>query len=284
MKRAIAAEAEAVGSFLLIATVVGSGIMAESLAGGNVAIALVGNTAATGAMLYVLITMLGPISGAHFNPAVTLVFRLLRVLDTRQSLGHVAAQLAGGVLGVWAAHLMFGLDLIQISTKVRTGMGQWTGELVATFGLVLTILGTLRHRPQAVPASVALYITAAYWFTSSTSFANPAITLARALTDTFAGIAPSDTPAFIANRIGVFSIMSIFHIMEKLGLNIDEVDALTGPIIGRPKSATFRTADVVGIDTLVKVAKGVADNCPTDEAKEIFNIPTWLDKVVANNW
>jgi glycerol uptake facilitator-like aquaporin len=147
MKRAIAAEAEAVGSFLLIATVVGSGIMAESLAGGNVAIALVGNTAATGAMLYVLITMLGPISGAHFNPAVTLVFRLLRVLDTRQSLGHVAAQLAGGVLGVWAAHLMFGLDLIQISTKVRTGMGQWTGELVATFGLVLTILGTLRHRP-----------------------------------------------------------------------------------------------------------------------------------------
>jgi glycerol uptake facilitator-like aquaporin len=136
MKRAIAAEAEAVGSFLLIATVVGSGIMAESLAGGNVAIALVGNTAATGAMLYVLITMLGPISGAHFNPAVTLVFRLLRVLDTRQSLGHVAAQLAGGVLGVWAAHLMFGLDLIQISTKVRTGMGAvdrragrnlWTG-------------------------------------------------------------------------------------------------------------------------------------------------------------
>lgn len=212
MRRAIAAEA--VGSFLLFATVVGSGIMAESLAGGNVAIALVGNTAATGAMLYVLITMLGPISGAHFNPAVTLVFRLLRVLDTRQALGHVAAQVAGGILGVWAAHIMFGLDPIQFSTKARTGMGQWTGEMIATFGLVLTILGTLRHRPHAVPASVALYITAAYWFTSSTSFANPAITVARALSNTFAGIAPTDTTAFIACQLaGALSALGVAHLL-----------------------------------------------------------------------
>lgn len=212
MRRAIAAEA--VGSFLLFATVVGSGIMAESLAGGNVAIALVGNTAATGAMLYVLITMLGPISGAHFNPAVTLVFRLLRVLDTRQALGHVAAQVAGGILGVWAAHIMFGLDPIQFSTKARTGMGQWTGEMIATFGLVLTILGTLRHRPHAVPASVALYITAAYWFTSSTSFANPAITVARALSNTFAGIAPTDTPAFIACQLaGALAALGVAHLL-----------------------------------------------------------------------
>lgn len=193
--------AEAVGSFLLFATVIGSGVMGESLAQGNVAVALLGNTIATGAMLFVLITMLGPISGAHFNPAVTLVFRLLGALDTRQALGHVAAQIAGGVLGVWAAHAMFGLPMLELSAKVRTGPGQWTGEAIATFGLVLTILGTLRHRAQAVPAAVALYITAAYWFTSSTSFANPAITLARSLSDTFAGIAPADAPAFIACQL-----------------------------------------------------------------------------------
>lgn len=193
--------AEAVGSFLLFATVIGSGVMGESLAQGNVALALLGNTIATGAMLYVLITMLGPISGAHFNPAVTLVFRILGALDTRQAIGHVAAQVAGGVAGVWTAHAMFGLDVIELSTKARTGPGQWTGEVVATFGLLLTILGTLRHRPHAVPATVALYITSAYWFTSSTSFANPAITLARSLSDTFAGIAPADVPAFIACQL-----------------------------------------------------------------------------------
>jgi glycerol uptake facilitator-like aquaporin len=193
--------AEAVGSFLLFATVIGSGVMGESLAQGNVAVALLGNTIATGAMLYVLITMLGPISGAHFNPAVTLVFRILGALDTRQAIGHVAAQVAGGVAGVWTAHAMFGLDVIELSTKARTGPGQWTGEVVATFGLLLTILGTLRHRPHAVPATVALYITSAYWFTSSTSFANPAITLARSLSDTFAGIAPADVPAFIACQL-----------------------------------------------------------------------------------
>lgn len=193
--------AEAVGSFLLFATVIGSGVMGESLAQGNVAVALLGNTIATGAMLYVLITMLGPISGAHFNPAVTLVFRILGALDTRQAIGHVVAQIAGGVAGVWTAHAMFGLDVIELSTKARTGPGQWTGEVVATFGLLLTILGTLRHRPHAVPATVALYITSAYWFTSSTSFANPAITLARSLSNTFAGISPTDAPAFMACQL-----------------------------------------------------------------------------------
>lgn len=212
MRRAIVAEA--VGSFLLFATVIGSGVMGDSLAQGNDAVALLGNTIATGAMLYVLITMLGPISGAHFNPVVTLVFRLLRVIDTRQALGHVAAQLLGGVIGVWAAHAMFGLDVLQLSTKVRTGPGQWTGEVVATFGLVLTILGTLRHRPQAVPTAVAMYITAAYWFTSSTSFANPAITLARSLSNTFAGIAPADVPAFIACQIvGALAALGTAHLL-----------------------------------------------------------------------
>ncbi|MCW1382541.1 aquaporin [Novosphingobium sp. KCTC 2891] len=199
MRHAIAAEA--VGSFLLFATVVGSGIMAESLAGGNVAVALLGNTVATGAMLYVLITMLGPISAAQFNPAVTLVFCLRSELGTGQAIGHVAAQLIGGIAGVWAAHVMFDLDVLQFSTKVRTGSGQWAGEFIATFGLLLTILGTLRHQPASVPATVALYITSAYWFTSSTSFANPAITVARALSDTFAGIAPANVPGFIAAQL-----------------------------------------------------------------------------------
>lgn len=193
--------AETLGSFFLFATVVGSGIMAEQLSGGNVAVALLGNTMATGAMLFVLITMLGSISGAHFNPAVTLVFWLRREIGARQALGHVAAQLVGGVLGVWAAHLMFDLPVLQVSLKARTGTGQWAGEFIATFGLILTILGTIKARPQAVPASVALYITAAYWFTSSTSFANPAITVARSLSDTFAGIAPADVPAFIAAQL-----------------------------------------------------------------------------------
>lgn len=193
--------AEALGSFLLFATVVGSGIMAEKLAGGNVAVALLGNTLATGAMLFVLITMFGPISGAHFNPAVTLVFRLRGELDTPAALTYPLAQLAGGVLGVWAAHLMFGLPIFQFSSHARTGIGQWTGEGIATFGLVLTILGTLKARPQWAPASVALYITRAYWFTSSTSFANPAITVARSLSNSFAGIAPVDVPGFIVAQV-----------------------------------------------------------------------------------
>jgi glycerol uptake facilitator-like aquaporin len=171
--------------------------MAEQLAGGNVAVALLGNTIATGAMLFVLITMLGPVSGAHFNPAVTLVMRLRREITSRTAIAYILAQLGGGVLGVWAAHAMFDLPILQASQHVRTGPGQWTGEFIATFGLLLTILGTLKSRPDAVPMSVALYITAAYWFTSSTSFANPAITVARSLSNTFAGIAPENAPAFI---------------------------------------------------------------------------------------
>ena len=189
--------AEALGSFFLFMTVIGSGIMAERLAGGNVAIALLGNTMATGAMLFVLIAMLGPISGAHFNPAVTLVMAARRALATRDVMPYIVVQLLGGLLGAWTAHLMFDLPILQFSLKVRTGIGQWTGEFVATFGLILTILGTLKHRPNAVPATVALYITAAYWFTSSTSFANPAITIVRSLSNSFAGIAPADVPLFI---------------------------------------------------------------------------------------
>ncbi len=193
--------AEAIGSFFLFATVIGSGIMAEQLAGGNVAIALLSNTLATGAILFVLITMLGPISGAHFNPAVSLVAWLRKDLGGMLVLAYVVVQLAGGVAGVLTAHLMFDVPTLQMSIKARNGVGQWTGEFVATFGLVLTILGTVRWREQAVPASVALYITAAYWFTSSTSFANPAITIARSLSDSFAGIALSDVPAFVAVQI-----------------------------------------------------------------------------------
>lgn len=193
--------AEAIGSGFLFAAVIGSGIMAERLAGGNVGVALLANTAATAAMLYVLIEVLGPISGAQFNPAVTLAFRLDREISTRDALAYVGAQMAGGLAGVFAAHAMFGLPLLQMASKVRTGPGQWTGELVATFGLLMVILLGARRRPATVPAVVALYIAAAYWFTSSTSFANPAITLARSLTDTFAGIAPVDAPGFIAAQL-----------------------------------------------------------------------------------
>lgn len=194
--------AEALGSFLLFATVIGSGIMAERLAGGNVALALLGNSLATGAMLYVLIGMLGPVSGAHFNPAVSLVMALRRELGPVDCAAYAAVQVAGGILGTFAAHLMFDLPILDWGVKARTGAGQWAGEALATFGLLLTILGTLRHRPSAVPASVALYIVAAYWFTSSTSFANPAITLARSLTDSFAGIAPRDVPGFVIAQFG----------------------------------------------------------------------------------
>ena len=189
--------AEGLGAFFLFACVVGSGIMAEQLAGGNVAIALLANTLATGAILFVLITVLGPVSGAHMNPAVTLVAAYRRELPWSDAAAYIAAQFAFGIAGVAAAHLMFDLPLLQLSTKARTGAGQWAGEFVATFGLILTILGTVRFRPNWVPASVALYITAAYWFTSSTSFANPAITVARSLSNTFAGIAPRDIPMFI---------------------------------------------------------------------------------------
>jgi glycerol uptake facilitator-like aquaporin len=193
--------AESLGSFFLFATVVGSGIMAETLAGGNVAVALLGNTLATAAMLFVLITMLGPISGAHFNPAVTLVFTLRREITPGLALAYGLAQLGGGILGVWSAHLMFDLPILQWGTTARTGMGQWAGEAVATFGLVLTILATLEARREWVPASVALFIAAGYWFTSSTSFANPAITAARSLSDTFAGIGPRDVPGFVLAQV-----------------------------------------------------------------------------------
>lgn len=199
MSRALLAEA--IGSFFLFATVVGSGIMAEGLAGGNIAITLIGNTLATAAMLFVLITMLGPISGAHFNPAVTAVFALRGELTPGTALAYAAVQLAAGVLGVWAAHVMFDLPMLQFSAKPRTGIGQWAGEVIATFGLVLTILLTIEARRAWVPASVALYIAAAYWFTSSTSFANPAITVARSLSDSFAGIAPGDVPMFVAAQL-----------------------------------------------------------------------------------
>jgi glycerol uptake facilitator-like aquaporin len=193
--------AEGIGSFFLFATVIGSGIMAANLSQGNDAVALLGNTLATAAMLFVLITMLGPISGAHFNPAVSLVAAARKELRWTDAVAYAAVQVACGVLGAWAAHLMFELPVLQLSVKPRTGMGQWVGEAVATFGLILTILGTVRHRPAWVPASVALYITAAYWFTSSTSFANPAITIARSLTDTFSGIAPHDAPMFIVAQL-----------------------------------------------------------------------------------
>jgi glycerol uptake facilitator-like aquaporin len=198
--RALAAEG--VGSFLLFTTVIGSGIMAERLSGGNVAIALLGNTLATGAMLFVLITMLAPVSGAHFNPAVSMVMALRREISWREAASYALAQLAFGILGVWAAHLMFDMPIVEFSTKARTGIGQWAGEAIATFGLILTIIGTVRHRPHWVPASVALYITAAYWFTSSTSFANPAITIARSLSESFAGIAPANVPGFIIAQFG----------------------------------------------------------------------------------
>jgi len=193
--------AEFVGTLFLLATVVGSGIMAERLAGGNVAIALLGNTIPTGAILVVLITGLGPISGAHFNPAVSLVFKMRGELDTKDFFAFVAAQICGGILGVLIAHGMFDEVLFQTSEKVRSGGAQWFAEGVATFGLIFTILTTLKMRETAVPMMVGLYITAAYWFTASTSFANPAVTIARSLSNTFAGIRPIDIIGFIIAQL-----------------------------------------------------------------------------------
>ena len=197
--RALAAEA--LGTGLLLATVVGSGIMAEKLAGGNVAIALLGNTIPTGAILVVLISIFGPISGAHFNPAVSLAMCMTRAMPWARLSPFVACQIAGGVLGVLLAHAMFDLPLFQVSAKVRMGSGQWIAEFVATFGLLITIFGGLRFNRQAIPILVGFYITAAYWFTASTSFANPAVTIARALSDTFAGIAPAGVPGFIVAQL-----------------------------------------------------------------------------------
>jgi glycerol uptake facilitator-like aquaporin len=192
---------EALGTALLLAIVIGSGIMGQRLAGGNTAIALLGNTLATGAGLIVLITILGPLSGAHFNPAVSLVFALRRELDMRTAVFYVAAQIVGGILGVWTAHLMFAEPMIQVSSRLRDGPAQAFSEGVATFGLIAAILGSLRFRPETTPTIVGLYITSAYWFTASTSFANPAVTLARSLSDSFAGIAPSSVPAFLLAQI-----------------------------------------------------------------------------------
>ena len=193
--------AEGLGAFFLFACVIGSGIMASRLAAGNEALALLANSVATGAILFVLITMLGPISGAHMNPAVSLVAAARGELPPADAAGYIAAQIGFGLLGTLAAHVMFDQPVLQLSIRERSGVGQWAGEAIATFGLILTILGTVRHRPQWVPASVALYILAAYWFTSSTSFANPAITLARGFTDSFAGIALADVPAFVLAQL-----------------------------------------------------------------------------------
>ncbi len=189
--------AEALGTALLVATVVGSGIMAESLTR-DTALALLGNTLPTGAILVVLISIFGPLSGAHFNPAVSLVFALRRELSWRDASLYIAAQVAGGIGGTIIAHLMFALPLVDMSLKVRTGGAQWIAEAVATFGLIATILGAIRFKADAVPWLVGLYVTAAYWFTASTSFANPAVAIARSLTNTFSGIRPIDLPGFVA--------------------------------------------------------------------------------------
>ena len=193
--------AEIIGTAFLLATVVGSGIMAQRLAGGNGALALLCNTLPTGAILAVLILTFGPTSGAHFNPAVSLAFALRGELPWRMAAIYILCQVAGGILGVWAAHLMFELPVWQLSATIRTGPGQWFAEAVATFGLLLTILGCLRSNAGAIPYAVGLYITSAYWFTASTSFANPAVTIARALSDTFAGIAPAGVVAFILAQL-----------------------------------------------------------------------------------
>ncbi|WP_443747300.1 MIP/aquaporin family protein [Asticcacaulis solisilvae] len=204
--------AEFLGTALLLAIVIGSGIMGRALAGGNIAIALLGNTLATGAGLVVLITVFGPISGAHFNPAVTLVFAARRDVPAGRAVAYIAAQIAGAVSGVWIAHAMFGEPLIQVSARLRDGPGLAFSEGVATFGLIATILGSSRFRPDFTPMAVGLYITSAYWFTASTSFANPAVTLARSLSDTFAGIAPSSVPAFVAAQlIGAAAAVIVFN-------------------------------------------------------------------------
>ena len=203
--------AEFIGTAGLLATVIGSGIMGETLAGGNVAIALLGNTIATGAILVVLIWVFGPISGAHFNPAVTIAFLVKGDISARDAAIFIVVQVLGALVGMLVAHGMFDLALIQESTKVRTGIGQWFAEGVATFGLVATIFGCIRARPDAVAMAVGLYITAGYWFTASTSFANPAVTIARSFTDTFSGIQPANAPAFIGMQI-VGAILAVLVI------------------------------------------------------------------------
>ncbi|MBR1174494.1 aquaporin family protein [Bradyrhizobium sp. KB893862 SZCCT0404] len=193
--------AEWLGTAFLLAAVVGSGIMAQKLSGGNIALALLCNTIATGAILVTLILTFAPVSGAHFNPAVTLAFAMRGETAWRDAAIYVAAQISGAIVGVWIAHLMFELPVLQLSLTQRSGAGQWLAEAAATFGLLLTIFGVASRTPAAVPYAVGLYITSAYWFTASTSFANPAVTIARSLSDTFAGIAPQGVPAFIAAQL-----------------------------------------------------------------------------------
>lgn len=212
--------AEAIGTGFLVATVVGSGIMAERLAGGNVAIALLCNTVPTGAMLFVLITVFAPVSGAQFNPAVSLIAVLRSEMTAHHAVLAIAAQITGGLLGTLLAHGMFDVSLLQIGVTSRTGPGQWLSEGVATFGLILTIVGTLKARAETVPMAVALYITAAYWFTASTSFANPAVTIARAFTASFAGIAPSDVPMFVvAQLLGAIAALAVTSIFTPTAAN-----------------------------------------------------------------
>ncbi len=202
---------EFLGTALLLAVVIGSGIMGERLAGGNAAIALLGNTLATGAALVVLITLFGPLSGAHFNPAVTLAFAWRREIGWPLAASYMLVQLAGAIAGVWIAHLMFAEPVLQISAKLRSGSAQGFSEFIATFGLLGTILGCRRFRPEFVPAAVGLYIASAYWFTASTSFANPAVTLARMLSDSFAGIAPASTPLFIVCQLVAVALAVPFY-------------------------------------------------------------------------
>ena len=193
--------AEFIGTAMLLIGVVGSGIMAQNMSGGNDGLALLANAIATGAMLYVIITTLGPVSGAHFNPAVTLAFTLRGEHPVGQALPYMVVQIVGGILGVWFTHLMFDLTILQTSTHDRTGIALWSSEIFATFGLLFVIFGGIKHKPDTVPTLVALYITGAYWFTSSTSFANPAVTIARGLSDTFAGINPAHVVMFIVMQI-----------------------------------------------------------------------------------
>jgi len=193
--------AEFLGTMFLLATVIGSGIMAERLADGNLAVALLGNTIPTGAILYVLITIFGPVSGAHFNPAVTIAFLLRRDIPFTRAVHFMFVQVAGAICGAFLAHFMFDMPILQLSENLRSGPSQWGSEFVATFGLLMVIFGGLRWRPDAVPMLVGLYITAAYWFTSSTSFANPAVTFARSLTDSFSGILPAHATGFILAQL-----------------------------------------------------------------------------------
>jgi glycerol uptake facilitator-like aquaporin len=224
--------AEFIGTALLVATVVGSGIMAESLAGGNAAIALLGNTLATGAILVVLIAVLGPISGAHFNPAVSLIFLLARELRSGEFVLYIAVQIVGGIAGTLLAHLMFDLPLLQLSQHARHGPGQIVSEIVATFGLLTTVLGCRRARPDLIPMAVALYVVAGYWFTASTCFANPAVAIARSLTDTFSGIRPIDAPWFIlAELAGALIAAAVFHWLLR-----EKEKAIDPPAIAAPSS------------------------------------------------